>query len=105
MGRTLRERSTGATRDYDAPRPSITADDGLQDLHGRRSAPNLAAVDIDENDLAAAFMLPGADLLDEEMSVAVIPMQADEFRCGRCFLVRHRSQQAGTADSLCRDCA
>jgi hypothetical protein len=74
-------------------------------LQARRFTPNLAALDIDENDLAATFMLPGTDLLDDELSVAVIPMQADEFRCGRCFLVRHRSQQASTAHALCRDCA
>lgn len=91
------------TTDYDAPRTTVTTDDSLEDLKARRSAPDLAAMDADASDLAADFMLPGNDLLDEELTVAVIPMKADEFRCTSCFLVWHRSQQA-TGRQLCRDC-
>jgi hypothetical protein len=93
------------TTDYDAPRTTITAGDSLEELHARRGAPDMAAVDADENDLAAAFELPGSDLFEEELTVAVVPMMADEFRCTRCFLVWHRSQQAAAGHALCRDCS
>ncbi len=92
------------TTDYDAPRNTITTDDSLEHLQDRRGEPNAAVIDADENDLAAAFALPGADQLDEELSVAVVPMKADEFRCTSCFMVWHRSQQAATEPDLCRDC-
>jgi hypothetical protein len=93
------------TTDYDAPRTTITADDSLEGLQARRGAPNAAVIDADENDLAAAFALPGTDLIDDELTVAVIPMQADEFRCTRCYLVWHRSQKATATPAICRDCS
>ena len=51
-------------------------------------------MDVDEAEQAEGFELPGADLSGEELSVRVLPRQADEFTCSRCFLVRHRSQVA-----------
>jgi len=91
--------------DYDAPRTTLTPGDSLEELQTRHGVPDTAAIDADENDLSAAFELPGSDLLDEEFSVAVVPMMADEFRCTRCFLVWHRSQQATAGHALCRDCS
>ncbi|MGH3284396.1 MAG: DUF4193 family protein, partial [Streptosporangiaceae bacterium] len=37
----------------------------------------------------------------------VIPRQADEFTCSRCFLVHHRSQLAEDRNGqlVCRECA
>lgn len=93
------------TTDYDAPRRSVVEDDSLEELQARRVAPGSAVVDVDENDLAETFELPGADQLDEELTVTVIPMQADEFRCGSCFLVRHRNQRAKPGQDVCVDCA
>jgi hypothetical protein len=93
------------TTDYDAPRQSVVEDDSLEELQARRSAPSSAAVDVDENDLADSFELPGADQLDEELTVTVIPMQSDEFRCESCFLVRHRNQRARAGRDICIDCA
>ena len=65
-----------------------------------------AVVDVDEADVAESFELPGADLADEELTVKVLPMQADEFRCSRCFLVHHRSQLATqrNGELICREC-
>ncbi len=57
----------------------------------------------DETDLLADLELPGADLSDEVLSVAVLPQQADEFRCTRCYLVLHQRLQID--DGICRDCA
>ncbi|HEY7223168.1 MAG TPA: DUF4193 domain-containing protein [Micromonosporaceae bacterium] len=95
------------TTDYDAPRGNITDvdADSIEELKARRTSPN-AFVDIDE-DALDAFDLPGVDLAEEELSVAVVPMRADEFRCSRCFLVHHRNRRMVAADGseVCRDCA
>ena len=46
------------------------------------------------------------DLSGEELSYRVIPRQADEFTCSRCFLVHHRSQLAKNVNGqmVCREC-
>jgi hypothetical protein len=51
--------------------------------------------------------LPGADLSGEELTMPVIPKQADEFTCASCFLVQHRSRIASIAGEqpICIDCA
>ncbi len=81
------------------------AEDSLDELKARRTTAQ-ALVDLDEVD-ADGFELPGADLADEELSVTVVPMRADEFRCVRCFLVHHRSQRVTARDGseICRDCS
>jgi hypothetical protein len=98
-----------ATTDYDAPRstPVDLAEDSLEELTARRATAQSPTVDLDEVDTDETFELPGAELLDEELTVAVVPMRADEFRCSRCFLVHHRSQLAAKRDGqeICRECA
>ena len=93
--------------DYDAPRRAAAdlAEDSLEELTSRRSAAQSPSADVDEAD-AESFELPGADLADEELSVPVVPMRANEFRCSSCFLVHHRSQLAGERNGqpVCRDC-
>lgn len=96
------------TVDYDAPRRSAVDldEDSLEELKARRAAAQSPSVDIDETEAAEVFELPGADLSDEELTVAVVPMRTDEFRCSRCFLVHHRSQLAERRNSekVCREC-
>jgi hypothetical protein len=96
-----------AITDYDAPRRPVVEleDDSLEELKARRTGAQSSTVDVDEPD--GDFELPGADLSDEELTVSVIPMRADEFRCDSCFLVHHRSQLvvSGSGRTLCRDCA
>jgi hypothetical protein len=62
--------------------------------------------DLDEPD-GDSIELPGAATLEEELSVPVVQMQTDEFRCDRCFLVHHRSQLVTQPSGLrlCRDCS
>lgn len=91
--------------DYDAPRGGVIEEDSLEELQARRQTSNSAAVDVDEIEPAESFVLPGADQLDEELTVTVVPMQADEFRCERCFLVTHRNRRAQPGRDVCRDCA
>jgi hypothetical protein len=96
--------------DYDAPRKTeddALAEDSIEELKARRIDKAASTVDVDETELAENLELPGADLSDESLSVRVLPRQADEFTCGRCFLVHHRSQLAGEKDGMpiCKECA
>ena len=82
--------------DYDAPRKQEDElkEDSIEELRTRRTDAQSGTVDEDEAAAAESFELPGADLSNEELSVVVLPAQEDEFTCGSCFLVRHRSQIA-----------
>lgn len=95
--------------DYDAPRKTDDdlSEDSLEELKARRVDKSSSSVDVDETDQADGFELPGADLSGEELSVRVLPRQADEFTCAQCFLVHHRSQLAKEVNGqmVCRDCA
>jgi hypothetical protein len=96
--------------DYDAPRKSETeiADEHAETLavtQSQKSTTTLA--DPDEANLGDDLELPGADLSDQALEVHVVPVQADEFTCGACHLVRHASQNAGDRNGrpVCADCA
>jgi hypothetical protein len=94
--------------DYDAPRKSEEEirEESIEELKSRRNDKNSGKVDEDEAEAAESFELPGADLSHEELTVRVLPRQADEFTCSGCFLVKHRSQIASTRGELeyCIDC-
>jgi hypothetical protein len=95
--------------DYDAPRRDEVelGEDSIEELKSRRVDSQSSSVDVDETDVSETFELPGADLADEELTVRVLPMQNDEFRCSRCFLVHHRSQLAyeRNGELICTECA
>jgi len=95
--------------DYDAPRKTDDElnEDSIEELKARRVDKGSAAVDEDEIEAAEGFELPGADLSNEELSVRVLPRQADEFTCSSCFLVHHRSQLASEkgGQAICKECA
>jgi len=96
--------------DYDAPRKTESddvAEESLEAIAGRRNDAAIAVIDVDDGDELDAFELPGADLSGEELTVRVVPKQADEFTCSSCFLVQHRNRlarQTGT-ELICSDCA
>lgn len=95
--------------DYDAPRKTDEelAEDSLEELKARRAEKASSAVELDEAEQAEMMELPGADLSDESLTVRVLPRQADEFTCSKCFLVHHRSQldHEGKSGPICTDCA
>lgn len=95
--------------DYDAPRKTDDeiSEDSIEELKSRRVDTRSSSVDVDETEQNESFELPGADLSGEELSVRVLPRQADEFTCSQCFLVHHRSQLASEKNGLmvCRECA
>ena len=79
----------------------------LPHMLGLRGASTAMLPPLDEAETAESYELPGADLSGEELTVRVVPKQADEFTCSSCFLVHHRSRLAETTASgelLCRDC-
>lgn len=102
------EEITMAT-DYDAPRKTDEelAEESLEDLKARRAEKSSLALDIDEAELAESLELPGADLSAERLTVEVLPRQADEFTCSKCFLVHHRSQldHESALGPVCNECA
>ena len=95
--------------DYDAPRKSDEemSEDSLEELKSRRNDKTSGQVDEDEVEAAEAFELPGADLSHEELTVRVLPKQADEFTCASCFLVKHRTQidHETSIGAICVECA
>ncbi len=95
--------------DYDAPRKTDDeiSEDSIEELKSRRVDTRSSSVDVDETEQNESFELPGADLSGEELSVRVLPRQADEFTCSQCFLVHHRSQLASEKNGVmvCNECA
>jgi len=95
--------------DYDAPRKNEDDlnEDSIEELKARRVDNSSPIVDEDETEAAEGFELPGADLSNEELTVRVVPRQADEFTCSSCFLVHHRSQLASEKNGqlICTECA
>ena len=95
--------------DYDAPRKTDdeSGEDSIEELKGRRSEAAAPTVDEDEAEAADSYERPGADLSGEELSVRVLPRQADEFTCASCFLVKHRSQIDHVEGTLiyCKECS
>ena len=86
-----------ATTDYDAPRRSTIEDaetGSLDVLTATRPDAQSPVVDLDEGDTAESMEPPGADLSGEELTMPVIPKQANEFTCTSCFLVQHRTRIA-----------
>jgi hypothetical protein len=94
--------------DYDAPRVTESdADESLEELTSRRSNDATTAVlDVDDGDPVDSFDLPDTDLTGEELTVRIVPKQADEFVCSSCFLVQHHTRLALRKDGqqICTDC-
>lgn len=94
--------------DYDEARPDV-AEASEKTLKAVQSmdAPDAKSVhsELEESDFTDGQELPGAIVL-EELNVEVIPQGEDEFVCGECFTVRHRSQaeQKQGDTIICRDC-
>jgi hypothetical protein len=95
--------------DYDSPRRTgfDTGGDSVEELAERSAASRSLGLDPDEAEAAEALEPSGADASDGELTAPVVPIQSDEFRCTRCFLVHHQSRLATRADGqdVCRECA
>ena len=79
-----------------------------EDVAAETSFEELAkrAEDVEEEDDDDSVLdLTRGDDKAEALVEKVIPLQANEFTCRSCFLVKHRSQLADKKKMLCRDCA
>ena len=85
------------------PEPAAAADvESIQDLLVKQEA---VVVEEEEEEEEVLVALTREERLAEPLEARVVPMQATEFMCKRCFLVKHRSQLADKKKMLCRDCA
>ncbi|WIV43777.1 DUF4193 family protein [Glutamicibacter nicotianae] len=84
--------------DYEEARPDVAeaSEETLQDVQ-KMDAPTAKSVsaELEENDFPDGLELPGA-IVNEELSINVVPPGNDEFVCGECFTIRHRSQDEKT---------
>lgn len=95
-------------KDYDAPRTKNEdpGEESLETVRELHSPARSGLADVEEDDTAEDFELPGADLSNEQLDVKIIPPGKDEFTCSSCFLVHHRSQVAAGHDGafICTEC-
>ncbi|KUM33186.1 DUF4193 domain-containing protein [Arthrobacter sp. EPSL27] len=95
--------------DYDEVRSDVkeSQEKSLEALQSA-NAPDARSVvrELDEADSLDGAMIPGGEIVAEELTVQVIPQAEDEFTCYSCFLVRHRSQIAREKNghAYCIDC-
>jgi uncharacterized protein DUF4193 len=96
---------TEADLESTATPPDAEAEDveSIQDLLVKQesAAEEEAAEEEDEPILATLTR----DERVEPLDTRIVPIQATEFVCSNCFLVKHRSQLADKRKMLCRDCA
>ena len=86
------------------PDPAVGADvESIQDLLVKQEAAVVEEEAEEEEEVLVA--LTRGERLAEPLEAGVVPIQATEFTCQRCFLVKHRSQLANKKKMLCRDCA
>lgn len=103
------ERITPVATDYDEVRSDVkeSQERSLEALQSA-NAPDARSVvrELDEADSLDGAMVPGGEIVAEELTVQVIPQANDEFTCYSCFLVRHRSQIAREKNghAYCVDC-
>ena len=93
--------------DYDAPRRRVEDELETDSLEGLKATEGQNPGIDDDGEIVEPFELPAVDLSGEELNVTVVPKQADEFTCSKCFLVHHRSQLSKEVGGLpvCTECA
>jgi hypothetical protein len=85
------------------PEPGLENVESIQDLLAKQESQEEAETAEDEDEVLTPT--PVTDDRLEGAESRVVPMQATEFMCKNCFLVKHRSQLADRKKMLCRDCA
>jgi Domain of unknown function (DUF4193) len=85
------------------PEPAPAEVESIQDLLVKQEARAEEEEAEDEEEVILA--LTRDDRAGESIDARVVPIQATEFVCKRCFLVKHQSQLKDKKKMLCRDCA
>jgi hypothetical protein len=95
--------------DYDAPRKTDHDDENESIEAFKERAPRTVglAADLDDGDASGGFELGAADLSEASLDVVVLPIQANEFTCVECFLVRPLTQLDSETKlgPICIECA
>ena len=86
------------------PDPAAAEVESLQELLVKQEARSEQAEAPDEEDEGIVATTAKGERL-EPVDSKVVPIQATEFVCKKCYLVKHRSQLANKKKMLCRDCA
>ena len=84
--------------------PAAVEVESIQELIVKQEARAEEAEAADDEEEALLATMTREERLDP-VDTKVVPMQATEFVCKRCYLVKHRSQLADKKRTLCRDCA
>ena len=87
-----------------ADEPGDTDVESIQDVLEKQEARDEEDDDAEEEPVPVVTTTARDDRL-EPMDARVVPMQATEFVCTNCYLVKHRSQLADKRRMRCRDCA
>lgn len=87
------------------PEPGLGDVESIQDLLAKQETREEAVAVEEAGEEDAALVSPAQDERLEPVESRVVPMQATEFMCKKCFLVKHRSQLADRRKMRCRDCA
>lgn len=87
-----------------APEPAAADPESLQQLLVKQEATEDDAAE-DEDEPVLVTTSSSTEDRAEPLDTRVVPMQASEFVCSNCFLVKHRSQLADKKKMRCRDCA
>lgn len=88
------------------PEPGLGDVESIQDLLAKQETREVEAEAAEEEEETAVVTTTrGGDERLEPLDARVVPMQATEFMCKNCYLVKHRSQLADKRKMLCRDCA
>jgi len=104
-----RKRTAQVATDYDEARSDLkeAQDSSLEALQSA-SAPDALSVirELDDADTMDDVLVPGWELVAEELIVQIVPQAEDEFTCYSCFLIRHRSQifRETSGHAYCLEC-
>jgi hypothetical protein len=82
----------------DLAEPSSVGEASLEDILAKRGD----VAEVEEDDDTLLDLTPDERM--ETLSIRPVPKQANEFVCTNCHLVKHQSQLADPAKTLCRDC-
>ncbi len=93
--------------DYDKPRTTDTDPTPEPNVATLTAARRDAGAELgdDADPLDTKFDLPESDPFSDDLTVRILPRQADEFTCTTCYLVHHQSQLADAPSMTCSDCA
>ena len=87
------------------PEPGLGDVESIQDLLAKQETREVEEEAAEEEEETVVATTTRGDERLEPLDARVVPMQATEFMCKKCYLVKHRSQLADKRKMLCRDCA